>query len=262
MLRAFFDDSGTHAASSIVVAGGIIISDEQHDLLKKTWDSILERNHHLPFFHMTKFKAGKEPPYSAMSESEKEVLLDQLVRIMCVRRQMSFSCAIPVADYERAITEEEKQRYGSAYSWAVQWCWTVIRLWCEKYGYDDPIPFVVESGAKKQDEEHLSTVFNRAIDNPILKKLYRLHSLRCAGKAEFCGLQAADIIANSMNDIATHYVIGGRYPSKWMNIVSYHIERYGGHNQLIANERLLRSELDSLNEYYRNAIQAKGKGDI
>lgn len=173
MLRAYFDDSGTHPVSPIVIAGGIVIRDEQHDLLKETWDSILKRNHNLPFFHTTRFKAGKEPPYSAMSESEREVLLDQLVRIMCVRQRMTFSCAIPVADYERAVTEEEKQRYGSAYAWAVQWCWTVIRLWCETNDYNDPIPFVVESGAKKEDEERLSTVFNRIVADPVMRKLYR-----------------------------------------------------------------------------------------
>lgn len=257
MLRAYFDDSGTHEASPIVIVGGIVIRDEQHDLLREIWDSILKRNN-LLFFHATRFKTGKEAPYSAMSETDKEALLDQLVRIMCVRQRMTFSCAIPIADYESAITEEEKQRYGSAYSWAVQWCWTIIRLWCEKHGYDDPIPFVVESGAK--DEEHLSVVFNKIVADPLMKKLYRLHSMVCGAKTDFVGLQAADIIANSINDIATHHVIGGRPPSKWMNIVSYHINQTGSHSELIGNERLLRSELDSLNENYSTLRQKSEMG--
>lgn len=76
----------------------------------------------------------------------------------------------------------------------------------------------------------------------------------CASKTDFVGLQAADIIANSTNDIATHYVIGGRVPSKWMDTISRHINQTGTHGQLIGNEKLLRSEMDSLNEYYRDAI--------
>ena len=43
MIRAYFDDSGTHAQSPIVVAAGVLISDEQHDLLKPAWQQILSR---------------------------------------------------------------------------------------------------------------------------------------------------------------------------------------------------------------------------
>jgi hypothetical protein len=82
-------------------------------------------------------------------------------------------------------------------------------------------------GAKKQDEEHLSTIFNRIVADPVMKKLYRLHSMVSGAKADFCELQGADIIANSMHDLATHYVTGRRTPSKWMNIVSHQIERAG-----------------------------------
>lgn len=58
MLRAYFDDSGTHTgggrgSSPVVVVGGIIATDDQHDKLKETWDSRL-KPYNLPHFHMTK----------------------------------------------------------------------------------------------------------------------------------------------------------------------------------------------------------------
>jgi Protein of unknown function (DUF3800) len=250
MFRGYFDDSGTHAASRIVVVGGIVATDTQYDLFKETWDSILKRKN-LPFFHTTRFKAGKEPPYLTMSAAEKEVLLDQLVRLMSVRIAMSFCCAVPVADYNAALSEEEKKRYGSPYAWAAQMCWTIIRLWAERHDYNDPIPFIVEGGT--EGEEHLSAVFNKMVADPVMKRLYRLHSMVLGDKTKFPGLQAADIIANSTHDLATYDVTGGRAPSKWMDIVSHHMNK-NAHHQLLVNGELLRSETDDLNEYYREAI--------
>jgi hypothetical protein len=253
MIRGYFDDSGTHAASRIAVVGGILADDVQHDRLKETWDTILAR-HQLPYFHLTRFKAGREAPYCTMSEWDKETLLDQLVRIMCIRKVMSFACAIPIADYEAVVTEEEQTRYGSPYAWALQMCYVIIRLWAERHNYNDPIPFVVESG--NRDQEYLSVVFNRAMADPILKRHFRLHSLVHADKIDFPGLQAADIIANSTHELATHYKMGGRTPTKWMNAVARHIKN-SLHKELILNQDTLRSETDGLNEYHREAIAAQ-----
>lgn len=258
MFRAYFDDSGTDAGSRIVVVGGVVVTDEQYDRFKETWESILKRNN-LPFFHLTKLKAGKKPPYSTMSTAEREVLLDQLVRLMSVRIAMSFSCAVPVADYNAVLSEEEKKRYGGPYAWAAQLCWTIIRLWAERHDYDDPIPFVVEGGT--EGEDHLSAVFDKTIANPVMKGLYRLHSMVPGDKTSFPGLQAADIVANSTHDLATHYVAGGRAPSKWMDIVSHHMNK-NAHHQLLLNAELMRSEMDDLNQYYREALQAKDEAGV
>jgi hypothetical protein len=253
MFRAYFDDSGTHVggavgASRIVAVGGVVAKDEQWDLFNDAWTSILARKN-LPYFHMTKFKAGRQSPYCDMSDAEKETLLDQLMRLIGARAILTFSSAVIVADYDVVLTQEEKDRYGSPYAWAAQMCWTIIRLWAERHNYDDPIPFVVESGTRHEDQ--LSAVFNKTVNNPLLKKLYRLDSMTCGEKQRFPGLQAADIIANSTYEIADHYEAGGRPPSKWMNIVSKYINGIE-HRDIIADAMILRSETDSLNEYYSN----------
>jgi hypothetical protein len=69
MLRAYFDDSGTHkdGRSKMVICGGVIISDEQHDLFTQEWNGVLNRiktssREVPPFFHFTKLKAHRVSP--------------------------------------------------------------------------------------------------------------------------------------------------------------------------------------------------------
>lgn len=260
MFRGYFDDSGTHTggpvgASRLVVVGGIVISDDQHDKLAETWASILQR-HGLPHFHLTKCKAGKKEPYASISDNDRKTLLDQLVRLMAVRIRMSCAAVVPIADYDAALTDEEKARYGGPYAWAAQWCWTIIRIWAERNGYTDPIPFVMEAGTAGEDQ--LTAAFNKAFADPQLKGLFHLHSLVQGDKAAFPGLQAADIIANSTYELGDHQFAGGRSPSEWAGIIARFVRSSGNHlpnskfrhRQLIATAPLLRSETDKLNERY------------
>lgn len=261
MLRAYFDDSGTHTdgRSRMVVCGAVLISDDQHDLLVPAWESILSKRG-LPFFHLTKFKAGKEAPYDMMTESDKEILLEQLLLVIRVRVKLLFASVVPVADYETALTSEDKKRYGNAYAWATQFCWTQIRLWADRHDYQYPIPFVVESGAL--GEEQLSAVFDKVHADPVLKRLYRLKSLTKAEKTDFPGVQVADIVANSMFELASHYYAGDRTPTKWAKKISHMLDSYVDVRQIKADAALLRSETDTLNEMHKETIALIEKGLI
>src|ERR1043166_22771 len=115
MIRAYFDDSGTHldGRSRMVVCGGVIVEDQQHDRLKEEWNGILERtktsSRNAPlFFHFTKLKAHRVPPYCDMTKGEREILLCQLLHAMRVRVRFCFSGAMPVSVYEETLTPAEK----------------------------------------------------------------------------------------------------------------------------------------------------------
>ena len=251
MFRAYFDDSGTHIGGGagpapVVVVGGVVAEDEQLDRFNDTWMGILGKNN-LPYFHTTKFKVAKDPPYSKMSEGEKDVLLYQLLLNIAISAEIIVNTAVRVADYDVVLTQDEKARYGKPYVLAAQLCWLRLRLWAERYQYDDPIPFVVESGT--EDGEQLSVVFNKMMADPKMRDLYHLHSLTCGAKVEFPALQAADIVANSTYELAGHYEAGGRIPSKWVGLVSRHLGRFPNH-QVTANEKVLRAMMDDLNEHY------------
>ncbi|HYV03804.1 MAG TPA: DUF3800 domain-containing protein [Blastocatellia bacterium] len=252
MFRAYFDDSGTHVgggagAARIVVVGGIIATDDQHDRLKETWDSILKRSN-LPYFHMTKFKTGKATPYCNLSDSERDVLLDQLVRIISVRARATVSGMVLMSDYDAVLTESEKLRYGKPYALASQLCWEAISLWAGRNGYHDPIPFVVEAGAPHA--EQVSEAFNRLVCDPTMKQRLKLDSLVCGEKIEFPGLQAADIVANSTYELADHYLTGARQPSRWMNTVRDKLNQITNLERRTPNAVALRQTLDELNDYY------------
>jgi hypothetical protein len=57
MLGAFFDDSGTHADSSVVALGGLLGTEQQWDAFAQKWSVLLNRplegKERLPDFHLT-----------------------------------------------------------------------------------------------------------------------------------------------------------------------------------------------------------------
>lgn len=263
MMRAYFDDSGTHkdGRSRMVICGGVIVSDEQHDLFREEWNGILGRvkNQHREapaFFHFTKLKAARVLPYCDMTESERHILLMQLLLAMRVRIRFCFSGAMPVSVYEETLTTEEKERYGTAFTWAVQLTWRLIHSWAERNQYHDPIPFVVESGDEEVDEQ-ISDVFNHAASDPVLKERYRLHSLTMGGKTDFTALQAADIVANSFFEITSKVIANDKInylPDNCLSKEVYLVDRVLSKvlpvRSMVFDSKWLRTEVDQLNEYY------------
>ena len=251
MFGAFFDDSGTHVgggrgASPLVVVGGVVASTEQWDTLNQAWIQVLARER-LPFFHLTKFKVAKDPPYVSMTEEHKTALLEELVSLISNNVTAVFSSGILRADYNAVLTQEEKDRYGDPYAMAAQLCWLLVRLWAEHEGHTDYIPFIVEKGTP--NEAQLSKVFDNLEAEPVMKRLYRLDTLTPGIKQRYPGLQVADIVANSTYELADHYKAGGRVPSKWMDIVSPALKEIG--YELIPDAKVLRDWTDDINGYYR-----------
>jgi len=254
MIRGYFDDSGTHSQSKMVVCGGILIEDAQHDLLNENWELLIKRKG-LSYFHFTKFKARKLPPYSTMSDGEREMLLEQLLFAMRVRVRFCFAGTMPVSVYENTLTDVEKARYGSAFTWATQSTWRVIRNWADRHNHHDPIPFVVEAGTK--DGEQIRDVFNQTYANPELRKLFRLESLTERGKVGFSGLQAADIVANSFFEITNHLIAGGQPVSKEAMTVDRILHKPHMEVRMIPfDAEYLRQEVDTLDKMYN--INAQG----
>jgi len=259
MLRSYLDDSGTHTdgRSRMVVCGGILASDNQHDHLKETWATILNRKG-LPFFHMHRLKAHKAEPYLSMSDADRKVLLEQLLLTMRARVRYCFAAIMPVSIYEETLTQQEKARYGNAYAWVAQMAWTMIRVWADRHDYNEPIPFVVEAGTT--GEGHLDEVFNRIYANLRMRGLYRMHSLTTGSKIDFPGLQAADIVANSFYELSSYYHADGREPSsEAMTVASILKSPYMDVRQLIFNAEILRLEADALNIRYRDEIVEREK---
>jgi hypothetical protein len=254
MLRAYFDDSGTHTdgRSQVVVCGGALISDEQHDLLRPAWECILKKSG-LVHFHLTKFKSARVSPYLEMTESERDILLLQLLLLGRVRVTYIFASIVPVSVYQNTLTEAEKARYGEAYAWAAQSCWAMIRGWANRHDYPHPIPFVVEAGTA--GESQLDGIFDKVVADPVLKRVYRLHSLVKGGKTDFTGLQIADIVANSMFELSSYSHAKGRAPSKpALTIAEMWGPRFVEARRVVFDEQTLRSDTDALNEQYKDTI--------
>jgi hypothetical protein len=260
MMRAYFDDSGTHTdgRSQMVTCGGVIIEDEQHDQFTEEWNGILARTETPtrkapPFFHFTKLKAHRVPPYCDMTKGERDILLYQLLLAIRVRVRFCFCGVMPVSVYEETLTPAEKERYGPAFAWAVQLTWRLIRSWEERNKYYDPIPFVVEASNKDADAQ-LIDVFNQTKSDPILEERYRLHSLVVGSKTGFTPLQAADIVANSFFEVNSR--VDRRYSSEVV-MVDEMLSKFLPVRSVVFDSQWLRSEVDTLNELHKDTIKKR-----
>jgi len=274
MLRAYFDDSGTHkdGRSEMVICGGVIISDEQHHLFAEEWDGVLGRiktrsREAPPFFHFTKLKAHRVPPYCEMSLGEREILLMQLLCGIRARVRFCFSGAMPVSVYEETLTAAEKNRYGPAFAWAIQLTWRLIRSWAERNKYYDPIPFVVEAGERDADAQ-LIDVFNQTKSDPVLVRRYRLHSMVVGTKVDFTALQAADIVANSFHEITSRVISNDRINYLPDSCLSWEVRtvdrllsKFVQVRSEVFDSQRLRSEVDTLNELHKETIKKREQGE-
>jgi hypothetical protein len=245
MFRAFFDDSGTHDGAPVVIVGGVVGKDEQWDLFNDLWRSVIAKRS-LPYFHTTKFKVAKDAPYSTLCDAEKTTLLDQLLLTLRARASLVVSSAISASSYDAVLTQEQKLRYGDPFHLAAQLCWLGIKLWADKHEYNDPIPFVIEGGTKR--EKGLQVVFDKLLANPKMKALLRLDSLTLGTKEKFPALQAADIIANSTYE-SDGFRTGGREPTKWLYQINDRLKPVA-YRHILPTEEALREWIGTMDEHY------------
>jgi hypothetical protein len=223
----------------------MVAKEDQSERFRETWIGNLKRRN-LPYFRMSKFVAG-QGPYAALSIAERQTLLDQLLLTITTRSALIIGAGILKADYDIAVTDEQKRRYGQPYGLAAQICWVGIRIWAEKHEYKDPIPHVLEQGTEFRGQ--IITAFNKAFSRPEVRVPNLFHSLTLCDKHQFPELQAADIIAYSMYKVTDHTLAGGAKPSRWVDQVREQLSRVATADAIF-EESGLRAWMANLDAYY------------
>lgn len=190
---AYFDESGTHPESSVVVVAGALARAGRWDYFSQQWQGILTE-YGLDYFHMTDF-AQRAGPYSGQSDEDRNLLFNRILAIVTMCVEFSVSIAVPVERFNRLFSGRTRRYCGGPYGLAAAACIIDVATAARELQPDaDPwISYVFESGA--QGTGQVMKLFAANERDPESKEYFRLLSIRFENKRQFLPLQAADIMA-------------------------------------------------------------------
>lgn len=116
VLRAYFDDSGTHNPSPVAVWGGVVGTVEQFEELEARWDEMLAS----PFSNRPRLKAFSvgdcrwhNNEFKTYSEAESDALRYRARKIMEDAGIRAIAYSIPVKLYDSIIRGRARRDYGA-----------------------------------------------------------------------------------------------------------------------------------------------------
>jgi hypothetical protein len=195
LFSAYFDESGTHQDSPVMVILGLIATNEQWKHLKREWDELLIQFELLPPFHMKEyahstgqFKAWKGAPI-------RDRFLSRIVGIILRRVQYSVAVSLSMPDYNKVIAPNPKASlfFGSPYAMCIYQTLFLLDLWWKKLPHErDKIPCIFDSGHPKSSE--VSRIVRKYSSHPNMEKK-ALESVSFVPDDDHPPLQAADLVA-------------------------------------------------------------------
>lgn len=115
VLGAFFDDSGTHAGSPLVVIGGLLGTDEQWDAFAAAWEALLAKplpgKPPLRQFHLSPCRA-REGEFESYNEAERNRITYLFRRIILDVGLVTVAAAVNKVAWDELVTDEMVGQLG------------------------------------------------------------------------------------------------------------------------------------------------------
>jgi len=203
MFAAYFDESGTHEGSPAVAVAGFISTVEQWQCFEKEWQDILNEAG-IEFFHMADHQ-NRHGPYRDWDDLKHRRILERFIITARLRCRVPIGASVPREDYRKAFGISPP---FSPYTFCALQCLAQVGRWAHDYNHQNPIAYVLESGAGYNKE--LGLISAAISGNERRKHRYRFDSLSLGDKRELKPLQASDIIAYELYKEMVNRVIPGK----------------------------------------------------
>lgn len=200
-LAAYFDASGTHATSQVVVVAGYVATYERWRTFQSKWKNILAKEG-LEFFHMTDFE-NRKGPYKDWSQKQRLHVIKKLID--AIKQRTLFGVAVMTANDEY---QANKYKFPfldsySAFTFSISQVLHSIANWAERNRYSGEIDYFLEQGDGYKRE---LDGFKRSIEEEQWRKdRLRYGMLGTLDKRDNYPLQAADILAYENYKEALNY---------------------------------------------------------
>lgn len=215
MISAYFDDSGTHGSSDIVIVAGILGSEGRLRGLESHWKRQLANpldgmKPALKRFHMTECH-NSTGEYAGWSRTETDYLC-QLLRAEIIDSGVSaYGVATSRKDWEELVTGPMKDIMGTAEGFCIRNCFVRAVAWADRYSYDPEMRFVFDNRPSPviRDAAAVYDAYRRFVENRTIAGVSFENSTGTVL------LQAADMIAWEMYQHAKEVLAeGNNFPPR------------------------------------------------
>jgi hypothetical protein len=192
MLRAYFDDSGTHPTSDAVLLGGLIGTCEQWNQFESEWAAKLAAplpgKPALPRFHLAACTACDEE-FLGYSRAESDAVIHDFRQIILDAGLIGMASAIDRRAWDELIVGPARERFGDPMSACVERCLTECFRIAGPHPQGDRISVGFDLSIKSPRVQEIAERFTLPLGRPRL-------TLFLFGLARgLLPLQGADIVA-------------------------------------------------------------------
>jgi hypothetical protein len=190
MLRAYFDAGTKYKPRRVFYIAGYVGFPADWTVFDRKWRAFL-RDNELPHFHMTDYVA-RTGYYKGWPEKKRLAVMKRIVALASETARLGMAATLLPDDYDR-LPEEDRDLLPDPYGLCLIACLAKTARTLHRQGMADDVEYVFESGDEGQGTT--KSVLDELFAKPDKRKEFSFHSLRFASKAEFPGLQLADIFA-------------------------------------------------------------------
>ena len=192
MLRAYFDDSGTHADSRVVVIGGLIGTDEQWKQFNEEWAALLKKplkeKPPLKTFHLSVCNA-REGEFSGYNHAEQDAVIHDFRRIIIQSKLISIASAIDRRAWDELVFGSHRDELGDPLYHCIAYCIEETIRIADPHSAGDQIAIMFDQGIYSQSIKDKTDPYTYPLGRP------RVRSITSGQVADVLPLQGADIVA-------------------------------------------------------------------
>ena len=208
MLSAYFDDSGTHDSSKVVVVGGIMGTESELLSLESMWR-----------FHLNRPLDGLKPPirefhaydcfhskgeFEGWSRTETDFFRHQLREVIIKSHVSGYGFACVREEWDAEIQGTLRDINGDSEGYAIRSCFVRALRWAQMATFDPDISFIFDY--RQQSERDTRAVFDAFKEHWRDKNIVGIYFL---DSTKILPLQAADLFAWEFNRNAHKILLHG-----------------------------------------------------
>lgn len=182
MVRAYFDESGTHDDAEVTCVAGYLFDKKKARCLNREWHRVLAR-FGLTHFHMVDCAHGTGE-FKKLSLTERVKVQTHLIEIIKNRAVIGIAVSVKSRDFFKVFE-------GDPYVLCLTWCLAGVASWVHTHKFNGRIAYFFEAGHASQSTAN--NVMANMTDSLSLGCRYYSHAF--IGKNDAVHLQAADLLA-------------------------------------------------------------------
>jgi hypothetical protein len=208
MLSAYFDDSGTHDQSQIVLLAGVFGTEAEMTSLEWLWRQELDRpidgtKPPIKRFHMTDCQ-GSRGEFEGWSRTETDYFCHRLQTAILESGVAAYGMCCARKDYDDLVTGDMRAILGDPEGFCVRNCFVKAIEWAKASTFDPKMTFVFDDRPhRKRENMVVFDAFQRQIPYPHLVGISFMTS------HDVLPLQAADMIAWELYQHANDILVEG-----------------------------------------------------